>query len=225
MAASAFAQDKPAPLIDDPTPSRVPRVSVFVPPDYPRDALKDSATAVVDVLGKVQEDGTLAVTRVDVTPERDDFRAEVKKVAPYWIFSPRYDSRCEVVVDDKQFRIWFELKDEKPAISISGVTTGKVPSDPSQDALFTPLTRIEPVYPHEALRDGREGIVEALIRIAEDGHIEKVVIVPGGNGQFFGEAITKAMLQWRFPAGKRYTQCARFEYRFRLTGERRVRFF
>jgi hypothetical protein len=192
LAATAWAQDKPAPLKDDPTPSRVPRVSVFVPPDYPEGALKDSATAVVDVLGKVREDGTLDLDRVDVTPERDDFRAAVKKVAPYWIFSPRYDSRCEAIVDEKQFRIWFELKDGKPAISISGVTTGKVPTDPSQDALFTPLNRVDPIYPHQAQLEGREGIVEALIRIAEDGHIEKVVIVPGGNGQFFGAAITKA---------------------------------
>ena len=167
----------------------------------------------------------MAIDRIEATPDRDDFRQAVRQVAGFWMFVPRYDSRCEPLVEEKQFRIWFELKEGKPAISISGAVTGKAPIDTSQEDLFTPITRVTPEYPHRAQREGREGPVDALIRIAEDGHVEKVVVIPSPNAPFFAEAITNAMLRWRFPEGKRIKQCARYEFMFRLTGTRSARFF
>src|SRR4051812_41810691 len=86
VAANAFGQDAPAPLVEDPLPGNVARISVFVPPDYPEAALRESVAAVVDVVGTVRSDGSIAISRIDAQPDREDFRKEVRDVSRWWIF-------------------------------------------------------------------------------------------------------------------------------------------
>jgi TonB family protein len=209
--------DEARPIGDDELAARAAQITVIVPPDYPATALRDSIEATVDVHGTVRADGHLDVSRIKAVPDREDFRAAVTEVVRFWLFRPLYDATCHAMDVEGQVRVWFEIKEGKPAISISVPPKEKVEEiTPSDASLYRAVRRVNPAYPGSALRAGREGSVEALLHVADSGEVEEVVIVPGRDSGVFGPAIVNALRRWRFPAVERPFHCFTYNVIFRI---------
>jgi len=186
--------------------ARAAQVTVFVPPEFPAKALREKVEAMVEVTGTVKKDGSLAVEKLEVAPDRAEFRDAVMAVEGYWRFRPDYDSACHAKEAPGQIRVWFELKDGKPSISITAPK--KLASTPLAPSKLYPVVRqVDPWYPSAAWHDRIEARIEALMRVSDAGKVEEVVIVPGAYESQFGEAATTALMQWEFAPGKRPWHC------------------
>lgn len=71
---------------------------------------------------------------------------------------------------------------------------------------ITPITRVEPVYPREAIRAGVErGLVVARLQVDEKGLVTAVNIVESNPPRVFDREVVRALSQWKFePGGDRY---------------------
>lgn len=55
----------------------------------------------------------------------------------------------------------------------------------------------DPQYPDDALREGQEGWVEAMIHVQKDGQVHQVDILNAGPQGVFEQAVVKAVIDWR----------------------------
>ena len=78
--------------------------------------------------------------------------------------------------------------------------TGAAPSatDASNDASPTPLVRINPGYPVEAVERKLEGHVTMEFTVTENGEVADIVVVKSAPGTTFDEAAVEALARWRF---------------------------
>lgn len=195
------------------------RVVMFVPPDYPPAALRENVEATVDVVGTVRPDGRLEVARMEASVERAEFRKAIEEVAKFWLFRPSYDRQCRPREVEGRLRIWFEIKEGKPAISISVPRVDRAAVEarsPIERGTIKVVHRVEPRFPREAQNRGMTGAVEALMRVAPSGVVEEVVIVPGVHAKVFGPAVAEALSQWRYAPRDGPVGCYQSEIVFNL---------
>ena len=71
---------------------------------------------------------------------------------------------------------------------------------------ITPIVRVEPVYPREAIRAGvQHGLVLARLQVDEKGLVTAVNIVESNPPRVFDREVVRALSQWKFqPDGDRY---------------------
>jgi protein TonB len=71
---------------------------------------------------------------------------------------------------------------------------------------ITPIFRVEPVYPREAIRAGiSKGTVVARLNIDEKGLVTDVKIIESDPPRVFDREVTRALSQWKFtPEGEKY---------------------
>jgi periplasmic protein TonB len=66
---------------------------------------------------------------------------------------------------------------------------------------ITPLTKVEPIYPREAIRAGiAKGRVVARLFVDEKGLVTEVRIVESDPPGVFNKEVTRALSQWKFQA-------------------------
>jgi periplasmic protein TonB len=66
---------------------------------------------------------------------------------------------------------------------------------------ITPLVKVDPVYPREAIRAGiAKGRVVARLFIDEKGLVSEVRIVESDPPGVFNKEVTRALSQWKFQA-------------------------
>jgi periplasmic protein TonB len=66
---------------------------------------------------------------------------------------------------------------------------------------ITPLVKVEPVYPREAIRAGiAKGRVVARLFIDEKGLVSEVKIIESDPPGVFNKEVTRALSQWKFQA-------------------------
>lgn len=114
------------------------------------------------------------------------------------------------------------------APTITTVTTTKPPPGPPPKAVpveapkpavrknFSPVQRVQPVYPRQANRDGIQGRVIAHAYVRADGGVSEVRIISANPPRVFDREVIRALSQWRFapePTGF----IAEFELEFKLT--------
>jgi TonB family protein len=69
----------------------------------------------------------------------------------------------------------------------------------SQEGEPKPLKKVLPVYPEVLRKMGISGTVRLKVTVAADGSVKDVEVQ--GGGAIFAEAASKAVKQWRYPAG------------------------
>ena len=77
-----------------------------------------------------------------------------------------------------------------------GVTIGGVGA--MQDGEATPIFRIDPKYPPEAARDGKEGWVELSFTINEVGAVEDVDVIDADPKRIFDREAKRALRKWKY---------------------------
>ncbi|MCW5592760.1 MAG: TonB family protein, partial [Burkholderiales bacterium] len=65
------------------------------------------------------------------------------------------------------------------------------------------LARVDPDFPSEALREGYDGgVVKVRLAVDAEGNVTRVDIVEAKPRRVFDRAVTNALSQWKFNAGK-----------------------
>lgn len=87
-----------------------------------------------------------------------------------------------------------------PSVQLSGVNAGM--SAPgagfARDGEATPIVRIEPKYPIQAARDGKEGWVRLSFTINEIGGVEDVEVIEAEPKRIFDKEAKRALRKWKY---------------------------
>jgi protein TonB len=67
-----------------------------------------------------------------------------------------------------------------------------------RDGDATPIVRIDPKYPPEAARDGKEGWVELSFTINEVGGVEDVEVIEADPKRIFDREAKRALRKWKY---------------------------
>jgi protein TonB len=65
----------------------------------------------------------------------------------------------------------------------------------------TPIKRVDPVYPAEAVRSGTNGFVEVEYTVDAAGKVASVSVLNAKPARMFESAAVKAVKQWQFAPG------------------------
>jgi protein TonB len=90
------------------------------------------------------------------------------------------------------------------SLNIPGVDTGSVGVNIGgigammRDGDATPIVRIDPKYPPEAARDGKEGWVELSFTINEVGGVEDVEVIEADPKRIFDREAKRALRKWKY---------------------------
>jgi protein TonB len=92
------------------------------------------------------------------------------------------------------------LKFNLPGVQMAGASSGL--SAPGaglgRDGDATPIVRIEPKYPIQAARDGKEGYVILSFTINEAGGVEDVKVVEAQPKRVFDKEAKRALRKWKY---------------------------
>ncbi|MCP4987077.1 MAG: energy transducer TonB [Colwellia sp.] len=87
-----------------------------------------------------------------------------------------------------------------PGVQMSGASAGL--SAPGaglgRDGDATPIVRIEPKYPIQAARDGKEGYVILSFTINEVGGVEEVKVIEAKPKRVFDKEAKRALKKWKY---------------------------
>lgn len=173
------------------------RPSRVVAPIYPAEALAKGQTGFVDVEGRISP--LLDLKEIEYQPDSgaDTFVEALRQVVPFWEFYAWFGTDCFPKDDRVAVRVWFEIEDGKPKISITvrGIPPGGLPR-------ITVLHREKPEYPRSMLRENKQAFVYVQSEVNPDGSVEKVTVQAfpqrgNGNAPFEREA-RRAMSRWRY---------------------------
>ncbi|HQZ45355.1 MAG TPA: hypothetical protein PK042_04525 [Usitatibacteraceae bacterium] len=177
------------------------RMLVLVPPDFPRQALEQGRTAMVEVFGTIRTDGLLEGIRIEATPPIEAFESAVMEVAPMFRLQPRIDAAtCGAFDTSGHVTFWFEIADAKPKVSY-GVHAPTGSAAPEIHVDRKPVHMVNPLYPARLARSPnapREILQVAYVAVAGDGAVTGVTLAPMLHYREFEPLISAAVRQWKF---------------------------
>ena len=207
--------------------ARPARPMIIVPPDYPKEALAKGIQATVDVNGTVTKDGFFANPRYSASVSDPSFEKEVHAVLKYWMFNaPIADEECAPKDGEVGLRVWFEIADGKPKVSISMApdTHPNFVRDDGARGYVKPTNRVQPIYPVRAIKRNISGaIVVAVSKVGLDGKVQKVNFQNTRADETFYKASEHALRQWTYEVGPpesfrdRPWVCVEHTLRYKLT--------
>lgn len=88
---------------------------------------------------------------------------------------------------------------DMPSVDVGGVGVdiGAV-GQMQRDGEATPIVRIEPKYPVQAARDGKEGWVQLSFTINEVGGVEDVEVINAEPKRIFDREAKRALRKWKY---------------------------
>jgi protein TonB len=84
------------------------------------------------------------------------------------------------------------------SIDTGGVDIGISGVGAMRDGEATPIVRIDPKYPPQAARDGKEGWVKLSFTINEVGGVEDVKVLDADPKRVFAREARRALLEWKY---------------------------
>ena len=208
--ASAIAADE-API--DLAGSNPGRVTRFLKPYYPREAIVRDISGVVVVEGIARKDGSIdEVKYLPDKPESEVFIAALKRVVPLWRYSMPIDKDCQPL--DQPFRtaVAFQIENDTQKIFLKPEPGAPLPSPTTQTLAarrfphHNPVERIRPEYPSNMVRWNVMADVYARIVVDRSGTVADVNAkaytrhnMTAGDVSSFSDSAEKTLRKWRFP--------------------------
>ncbi|MDO7086102.1 energy transducer TonB [Pseudocolwellia sp. AS88] len=138
------------------------------------------------------------IVEVNTTPPKSsaETRRRVPPPPPPPPKSPPKPQAPEPEANNNTSGIGFNM----PGIKLSGANAGI--SAPGagfgRDGDATPIVRIEPKYPMQAARDGKEGWVKLSFTINEIGGVEDVEVIEAQPKRIFDKEAKRALRKWKY---------------------------
>jgi outer membrane biosynthesis protein TonB len=177
------------------------RATRIVEPEFPARALAEGRTGYIDVRGRVSPLGILQdIEYSPDNPQSGVFIDPVRRAIRDWEFQPPVGRDCQPSEERVTNRIWFEIAEGKPKVSVSLVRS-PAPGDP---AMLQPVHREDPIYPSSMRRSNTEAVVFTRVRVNAAGEV--VSVEPhayprrrGTSMREFQHEVIRALTQWRYP--------------------------
>ena len=221
---------------------------VVLPPTYPQVALANRVQAVVDATLSLTARGRLgSILAINSEPKDASFETAVAAVLKHWQFAQSLDDTCRPIAAESRVKVWFEIKDNQPSISVTHMPPARAPGAAGIKA--SNRAELVELLKAQTPRDGRmDGLgADVYARLAVDPYtgatrsVDIVTIV--GHPRIFekaagaslstnrpptlaiqyGIAARTALLQARFDAAKAESESAIsvcFQIRFTFSDEK-----
>ncbi len=138
------------------------------------------------------------IVEVNTTPPKSsaEQRSRVPPPPPPPPKAPPKAQAPEPEVSNSNGGISFNL----PTVQLAGASTSmSAPgSGFGRDGEATPIVRIEPKYPIQAARDGKEGWVKLSFTINEIGGVEDVKVIEAQPKRIFNKEAKRALRKWKY---------------------------
>ena len=138
------------------------------------------------------------IVEVNTTPPKSaaETRRRVPPPPPPPPKAPPKPEAPEPETNNTQGGLTFNM----PGVQLAGANTGL--SAPgagfARDGEATPIVRIEPKYPIQAARDGKEGWVRLSFTINEIGGVEDVEVIEAEPKRIFDKEAKRALRKWKY---------------------------
>lgn len=144
---------------------------------------ESTPTPIIDIV--MNEPDSSVQTRTRVPPPPPPPPPQPPKVQP---IEPDI---AEPDVDGMSFNM--------PSIDVGGASINiGGPGALQRDGEATPIVRIEPRYPIQAARDGKEGWVQLSFTINEVGGVEDVDVIEAEPKRIFDREAKRALRKWKY---------------------------
>lgn len=147
-----------------------------------RPAEKGPETTVIDIVMSTPDDATQLRKRVPPPPPPPPKQPpKIEPVEP---------DVAEVSTDGLGFSM--------PTVDVGGASVSIGSVGAMRDGEATPIVRIEPKYPVQAARDGKEGWVKLSFTINEVGGVEDVKVIDADPKRVFDREARRALSKWKY---------------------------
>ena len=148
--------------------------------------------------GRPPEKGPEAVVIDIVMATPDDATQLRKRVPPPPPPPPKQPPKIEPVEPDIAKVDTDGLGFSMPSVDVGGASVNIGSVGAMRDGDATPIVRIEPKYPVQAARDGKEGWVKLSFTINEVGGVEDVKVLEADPKRVFDREARRALGKWKY---------------------------
>lgn len=139
---------------------------------------------------------TVIIDIVMATP--DDATQLRQRVPPPPPPPPKQPPKIEPVEPDVTDVDTDGLSFNMPSVDVGGASVNIGSVGAMRDGDATPIVRIEPKYPVQAARDGKEGWVRLSFTINEAGGVEDVEVLEAQPKRVFDREAKRALRKWKY---------------------------
>jgi outer membrane biosynthesis protein TonB len=163
---------------DDPQEWSRPRL--VVRPEFSKNELDKRVRAYVDVTVDIDNRGRVKSSMIAKSdPPTPGYEKALKDVIGLWLFEPKLDSKCVCVEATANVRVWFDVKDGKGVLSVSGkpITAQPEKLRYSREELEAVAKKIRQniLYPQLARKEGDVAEVNVVMEVdAASGRVINV---------------------------------------------------
>jgi protein TonB len=148
--------------------------------------------------GRPPEKGAETVVIDIVMASPDDSTQLRKRVPPPPPPPPKQPPKLEPVEPDIAEADTTGLGFSMPSVDVGGASVNIGSVGAMRDGEATPIVRIEPKYPVQAARDGKEGWVKLSFSINEVGGVEDVKVIDADPKRVFDREAKRALGKWKY---------------------------
>jgi protein TonB len=148
--------------------------------------------------GRPPEKGADSVVIDIVMATPDDATQLRKRVPPPPPPPPKQPPKLEPVEPDIAEADTSGLGFSMPTVDVGGASVSIGSVGAMRDGDATPIVRIEPKYPTQAARDGKEGWVKLSFTINEVGGVEDVKVLDADPKRVFDREARRALGKWKY---------------------------